>query len=98
MKILVLIATLSLSSLGFAGNAEYGKDVAAKCLACHGANGIAPNPAWPSLAGQNSMYLVMQLKKFKSGQRPDPIMGPLSKSLSDQDMEDVAAYYQSLGK
>lgn len=98
MKILSLISIICLSVSSFAGNVEYGKDIAARCVACHGTNGIAPNPAWPSLAGQNSMYIVSQLKKFKQGTRPDPIMGPLSKALSDQDMEDVAAYYQSLGK
>jgi cytochrome c553 len=79
-----------------AGDAQAGKVRAAVCAACHGANGQAPNPIWPNLAGQNAPYLIKQLKAFKSGERKDPLMSPQASTLSDKDMEDVAAYFASL--
>ena len=79
-----------------AGDVEAGKVRAAVCAACHGANGIAPNPVWPNLAGQNAPYVLKQLKAFKSGERKDPLMSPQASTLSDKDMEDLAAYFESL--
>jgi len=79
-----------------AGDAAAGKAKSGVCAACHGANGTAPNPVWPNLAGQNAPYLVKQLKDFKSGARKDPIMSPQAMPLSVQDMENLAAYFASL--
>jgi cytochrome c553 len=53
------------------------------------------NPEWPSLAGQHAQYIVKQLKAFKGGTRQNPTMAPMAMGLSDQDMEDVAAYFAS---
>jgi cytochrome c553 len=78
-----------------AGDAAAGKSKSAVCMACHGATGTSPNPLWPNLAGQKAPYLVKQLKAFKSGARKDPIMAPMAAPLSDQDMENLAAYYSS---
>jgi cytochrome c553 len=50
---------------------------------------------WPHLAGQHAPYLVKQMKDFKSGARKDPVMAPMAKPLSDQDMENLAAYFAS---
>ena len=89
-------ASLLLSaSAGAAGDAAAGKSKSAVCGACHGADGNSANPLWPKLAGQHAPYLVKQLKDFKSGARKDPVMAPMAAPLSDQDMENLAAYYAS---
>ena len=75
-----------------AGDAEAGKSKAATCAGCHGTDGNSVNPEWPNLAGQNAGYLVKQLKEFKAGDRENATMAPMAAGLSEQDMEDIAAY------
>lgn len=99
MKKVAIALTLLISLVGAAnaaGNAEAGKTKAATCAACHGVNGNAPVAMYPKLAGQHSDYIVKQLKDFKSGARKDPIMMGMVMGLSEADMADIAAYYQSL--
>ena len=89
-------ASLLLSiNAGAAGDAAAGKAKSAVCGVCHGPDGNSANPLWPKLAGQHAAYLVKQLKDFKSGTRKDPVMAPMASPLSDQDMENLAAYYAS---
>jgi cytochrome c553 len=78
-----------------AGSAEAGATKAAACLACHGANGNSTNEQWPSLAGQNATYIRSQLKAFHDKTRLDSmnLMPPMAAPLSDQDMDDLAAYF-----
>lgn len=78
-----------------AGDAAAGKAKSAVCAACHGADGNSTNPLWPNLAGQHAPYLVKQLKDFKSGARKDPVMAPMAAPLSEQDMENLSAYFES---
>ena len=78
------------------GDAARGKTKAAVCAACHGPAGISPSPIWPNLAGQKEQYLIKQLKDFKAGTRKEPTMAPMIAPLSDQDIEDLAAYFSSL--
>lgn len=98
--ILSLILALTSINLAFAatGNVEAGKTKAAMCAACHGANGIGASEAFPNLAGQHADYIVKQLKAFKAGTRTDPVMAPMAVGLSEQDMNDVAAYFASLNR
>lgn len=64
------------------------------CRQCHGDRGIGDGSgAFPRLTGQLPFYLYKQLRDFAADTRPSPVMGPIAKSLSDQDMQDVAAYY-----
>ncbi|HBR98326.1 MAG TPA: cytochrome c4 [Gammaproteobacteria bacterium] len=79
-----------------AGDPAAGKTKSATCAACHGADGNAMIPDYPNLAGQGEAYLVKQLMEFKSGERNNPIMAPMAAPLSEEDMEDLAAYYASL--
>lgn len=81
-----------------AGSAEAGKAKSAVCAACHGAEGISSSatPTWPNLAGQNAPYTMQQLKAFKDGTRSDPLMTSQAMMLSDQDMADLAVYFESL--
>lgn len=73
--------------------AARGAEQAQVCAACHGTDGISPSPMWPSLAGQHRDYLVHSLKAYRDGQRKDPVMAGQAAMLSDQDIEDLAAYY-----
>lgn len=77
-----------------AGDAAAGRAKAAACAGCHGADGNGgADPSWPKLAGQFPAYLVKQLMDFKGGARKDPIMQGMAAPLSEQDMQDIAAYY-----
>lgn len=77
------------------GKAENGAAKAAACSACHGPNGNSANPQWPRLAGQSAVYITEQLRLFRSGVRDNPIMKPLASSLSDQDIDDLAVYFEA---
>ena len=79
-----------------AGDAQAGAAKAALCTACHGQNGISVNPLWPSLAGQQEAYLAKQIKAFRDGERTDVSMQPFVAKLTDEDVEDLAAYYAAL--
>ncbi|HXZ59798.1 MAG TPA: c-type cytochrome [Steroidobacteraceae bacterium] len=84
------------SSLPFTtGKAASGEAKAALCTACHGPNGNSVNPEWPRLAGQSAVYIAEQLKLFRSGVRDNPVMKPLASTLSDQDISDLAVYYEA---
>jgi cytochrome c553 len=78
------------------GDAAAGATKAALCAACHGAKGIAAAPVFPNLAGQSETYLYVQLRAFKDGSRDNAVMQPLAKSLTDQDMRNLAAHFASL--
>ena len=93
-----MAAIASLCAVGpvhAAGDLQAGKAKAAVCAACHGANGqgVAPNPA---LAGKKEDQLIQSLKDYKSGKRDNAVMKGMASSLSDQDIENLAAYYASL--
>lgn len=62
------------------------------CVSCHGAAGNSTITANPRLAGQHPAYLIKQLIDFRSPARSNPIMSPLAKSLSDDDVKNLAAY------
>ena len=78
------------------GNAAAGKERAASCTSCHGADGISPNDTWPNLAGQNAAYLARILGAYKSGDQKDVAMTPLAKDLSDADIQNLLVYYAGL--
>jgi len=94
----VVISCVLLGASGsvLAGDVDAGKAKAASCAGCHGATGISSNPMWPNLAGQQSGYLVKQMKAFRDGTRNDPMMSPMAKPLTDTDIDNIAAYYNSL--
>lgn len=100
MRRFLTIAGLSLlwfPPLGYcAGDPVRGKEKAAVCAGCHGADGNSTNPAWPSLAGQLPAYFSIQLRAFRQGTRDNPMMNGLAKGLSDDDIEDLAAYFAAL--
>jgi cytochrome c553 len=98
---LLTLLTLGLANTAFAqipfkADLARGQQVAATCLACHGADGTRGLPANPIIQGQHPEYLVKQLQEFKSGKRKSAIMTPMASALSDDDMRHVAAFYASV--
>jgi cytochrome c553 len=91
-----LAALVALSGQAPAASVVAGKAKSMLCAGCHGQNGIAQNRNWPNLAGQNEDYLIAQIKAFKNGTRSNPLMAPVVRTLSDRDIRDLAAYYESL--
>ena len=63
------------------------------CIACHGPDGNSADPGMPSLAGQPAQFISMQLFLFRQGDRKDPRMSPMAVSLSNADMNELAAYF-----
>lgn len=93
-SLFLLLSLLLLTSSAFAaGDPAAGKEKAQLCAACHGADGNSPSPVWPKLAGQHEEYLIKQLWDFRDGKRENAQMSPMATGLSDQDIEDLAAYY-----
>ncbi len=97
----VLIVTvgglLTVSALA-SGDAAAGKGKTAVCAACHGADGNSPSGAFPKLAGLGEKYLLKQMRDIRAGDpakngRAVPEMTGMLAGLSDQDLQDIAAYY-----
>jgi cytochrome c553 len=86
----------SSTSVWAAGDPAAGKQKSETCTACHGADGNSSNPEWPKLAGQHASYSYKQLKEFKSGDRVNATMNGMAAPLSDEDMQDLAAYFANL--
>jgi cytochrome c553 len=76
-----------------AGDPAAGAAKAAICTACHGVNGNSVTPDWPVIAGQGAVYIRDQMKRIRDGQRPSPLMQPMVKDLTDQDIADLAAHF-----
>lgn len=70
--------------------------VAMRCGECHGRNGQATSPIYPSLAGQNAQYLRKQLQDFVSGRRSNETMSPQAKDLTETNIQDLADYFAGL--
>lgn len=77
------------------GDPAAGEEKITTCAACHGRDGIAMQPSYANLAGQNYGYLLEQMRAFKSGARQANLMMGQLDNLSEQDLKDVAAYYAS---
>lgn len=104
MKIVACAMTLVITALfsshtAFAeGDVEAGQELGYTCLGCHGIEGYRnayPSFRVPKLGGQKATYLVNALKGYRSGERPHPTMRAQATSLSEKQIEDVAAYLAS---
>lgn len=98
-KTVLLLAIASISSFSLHAQAEAdpaaGKAKSAACTACHGADCNSLVPMFPKLAGQQADYLYHTLKAYKSGKRKNAIMAGQVASLSEADMENLAAYFST---
>ena len=90
-----IVLAVTAGGVQAAGDAEAGKTKSATCMACHGPDGNSANPIWPKLAGQHPSYIEKQLTDFKGGARKNDLMSPMAMPLSEQDMQDLAAYFSS---
>jgi len=76
-------------------------DIEAKvqsCAACHGQNGVPIEPKTiPIIWGQQASYLMKQLRDYRNGERDNPIMSPIAKSLAQEDLRTIAAYFAAKG-
>lgn len=99
LSVLGLLSLSAVTTAAAAGDAEAGKAKSAVCASCHGADGIALMPTYPNLAGQNEAYLVSALKAYRSKERRGgnaALMHAMAANLSDEDINNLAAYYASL--
>lgn len=92
--LLIALSVISINVCALDTGAVKAKSVT--CAGCHGTAGISAVPVYPNLAGQKAQYLEKQLKAFRDGSRRDSIMSPMAKSLSDEDIAELAEFYESL--
>ncbi len=81
------------------GNAVAGEKKNAMCIGCHGLPGYQSSfpeiYKVPKISGQSARYIVASLNAYKQGERKHPTMRAIAESMSEQDMADVAAFYES---
>ena len=95
LKILILAGLTMPFTLMAAGSPEAGQQKSEVCVACHGTDGKSVDPSYPNLAGQHESYLVKALSDYRSGKRTNAIMAGFAANLTNQDIEDLAAWYSS---
>ena len=92
----LLPLTLASATPALAGDAQAGRQKALQCQTCHGMDGLAKIPAAPNLAGQPEDYLIKSLTDYKTGARKNEMMSVVAPSLSETDIADLAAYFNSI--
>jgi len=96
-RLALLTAVLALPVTGFAaGDAAAGKHKAFTCMGCHGVpgyNNAYPTYHVPKLGGQHAKYITSALQAYKAGLRSHGTMQAQTFNLSEQDMEDIAAFF-----
>ena len=73
-----------------------GRQKAQACAVCHGSVGLSSTPDAPHLAGQPALYTAAQLRAYRSGVRKHEVMAVMAKPLSDEDINQLAAWFASL--
>jgi len=99
-KVSIAVAlVMSMPMLATAADAGAGKAKSAMCVGCHGANGVSMVPSYPNLKGQKAAYIESSLKAFRDKSRTGgqaAIMYGMAAALSDADIANLGAYYNSL--
>ena len=94
---LILVAIIAVNGAACAGDVKAGRQKALICQTCHGLNdGLAKLPEAPNLAGQSEFYLINALKAYKSGERKNDMMSAVAPTLSEKDIDDLAAYFAAI--
>jgi len=100
--VVVCATVFSANAQEIKGDIKAGEKKIAMCIGCHGIQGYqASFPEVykvPMISGQGEKYIVSALPVYKKGDRKHPTMRGIVDNLSEQDMADVAAYYEALGK
>ena len=94
--LLVGIMLITVTQVHAKGSIEKGAEKARSCQVCHGKGGKSTKETYPILAGQHAAYVRKQLHAFRDGTRKDPIMNGMAAPLTDQHIEDIAAYFKSV--
>ena len=92
---LILVATAGSAS---AGDPEAGRYTAQTCMGCHGIPGYAnayPTYKVPKLGGQNAQYIIDSLQAYRDGDRDHELMQAHARSLTDEQIRDIAAYFEN---
>ena len=100
--LIALAAVGAMVSPARAQDAKAGEKKVAMCIGCHGIPGYQASfpeiHKVPMISGQNAKYIIASLTAYKKGDRKHPTMKSIATSLADQDMADVAAFYEQQGK
>ena len=91
-----VILTTFCTGTALARDPVSGQKLANACAVCHGPQGISQIPNAPHLAGQPALYVAEQLKNYRSGKRTNEVMSVIAKPLTDQEIDDLAAWYASI--
>ena len=91
--VLAFMATMSQAAELLKGDAAVGEGKAVTCGACHGADGNSVVPNFPKLAGLGEKYLLKQMQDIRDGRRMVAAMAGQVDNMSDQDLADIAAFY-----
>ena len=91
----VLAVTVIGTNVQAAGDAEAGQAKAATCVACHGVDGNSAVPTFPKLSGLGHKYLLKQMQDIRDGRRPVALMAGQVDNMTDQDLYDIAAFYDA---
>lgn len=89
----LLLAGTALADEPAVGDPIAGKIIAGQCRTCHGIDGYAKIPIAPHIGGEPASYLRSQLTAFRDGTRTHEMMSVVAKSLTDAQIDDVAAWY-----
>lgn len=95
---LSLLAALALTPAVQAGDPVAGKQKATACMACHGSESFGGMFYTLQLAGRDADKLTIKTNKYKTGKIIHPVMNLAVAFFNDKEIEDISAYYQSLGK
>lgn len=74
---------------------QQGQREARLCTGCHGVNGISKVLSYPSIAGLSEQYIGTELLRFKGGARVNPLMNSVAKSLTEEQIQSLAAFYSA---
>ena len=91
-----LVGVAAMSGDAVAGDIAAGEQKAEVCVACHGAGGNVPIADYPKIAGQSRKYLLQTMREYANGKRVNAAMNAQMSGLSgltDQDLQDLAAYF-----
>ncbi len=96
LRAALLFATTASAAVAGALAQDAGRTKAQACAVCHGANGLSVTPDAPHLAGQPALYLATQLRAYRSGARKHEVMAVMAKPLTDDDIQQLAAWFASI--
>lgn len=91
----ISLSLMMINCCAFAGDLAQGKALSSQCSVCHGKDGIAKDPESPNLAGMSALYIEKSLLDYQKGLREDRRMSIIAKSLSPEDIKNLAAWYSA---